>query len=260
LRTSLEEFLKTIELGRTGLRVSRLAIGTGTKGYSNSSAQTRLGPDALPNMMRVGFDLGVNFWDLADGYGSHPNAKAALRTIPRESVVISTKTSATTDADATSAVERFLKELGTDYIDIVHLHGISSVDWTQQRAGAMTALARMKEAGVVRAVGVSVHDLGALATTATEPWVDVVLARINSQGARMDDTPDKVVPVLHTIHAAGKGLYGMKILGQGALTSDVRGALAFALGLGCLDALNIGVESEAELRECARLVEELDRE
>ena len=251
--------MRTTLLGRTGLRVSRLAIGTGTKGYSNSSAQTRLAPDVLPSMMRVGFDLGVNFWDLADAYGSHPHAKAALGTIPRESVVVSTKTSATTEADATSAVERFLKELGTDYLDIVHLHGISSPDWPKQRAGAMAALARMKEAGVVRAVGVSVHDLGALATTATEPWVDVVLARINSTGARMDDSPEKVVPILHKIHAAGKGLYGMKILGQGALTGDVRGALAFALGLGCLDALTVGVESEAELRECARLVEELDQ-
>jgi aryl-alcohol dehydrogenase-like predicted oxidoreductase len=124
----------------------------------------------------------------------------------------------------------------------------------------MAALARLKEKGVVRAVGVSVHDLGALATTATEPWVDVVLARINSKGARMDDVPDKVVPVLHRIHAAGKGLYGMKVLGQGELTGDVRGALAFVHGLGCVDSLNVGVESEAELRECVRIVEELDGE
>jgi 1-deoxyxylulose-5-phosphate synthase len=251
--------LKTIELGRTGLRVSRLAIGTGTRGYSNTSAQTRLGPDALPRMMRLGFELGVNFWDLADGYGSHPHAKAALVSIPRESVVISTKTSAKTDADATSAIERFLDEIGTDYLDIVHLHGINSDDWTTKRAGAMAALTRFREKGIIRALGVSVHSLGALATTVTEPWVDVVLARINSTGVNMDDLPDKVVPILHEIHAAGKGLYAMKVLGQGALTADVRGAITFVHGLGCLDALNIGVESDEQLRECARIIEELDQ-
>ncbi len=251
--------MKTIELGRTGLRVSRLAIGTGTNGYSNSSNQTRLGPDVLPSILRAGFELGVNFWDLADSYGSHPHARRALAHVPRESVVIATKTSARTEAEATSAVERFLRELGTDRIDIVHLHGVSVADWPRQRAGAMAALSRLKEQGIVRAVGVSVHDLGALATAATEPWVDVVLARINPAGVHMDAAPDQVVPVLHKIHDAGKGLYAMKVLGQGKLRNDVRGALAYALGLGCLDALNIGIESEAELRECARLVEELDQ-
>jgi aryl-alcohol dehydrogenase-like predicted oxidoreductase len=252
--------LKTIELGRTGLRVSRLAIGTGTKGYSNSSAQTRQGPDVLPNMLRVGFELGVNFWDLADLYGSHPHAKRALGMVPRESVVVSTKTQAKTEAEATAAVERFLDEIGTDHLDIVHLHGIKSDDWATERAGAMAALTRFKERGIIRALGVSVHSLGALATLPTEPWVDVVLARINSTGVNMDDMPDKVVPILHQIHAAGKGLYAMKTLGQGALTGDVRGALAFVHGLGCVDSLNVGVESEAELRECVRIVEELDGE
>ena len=250
--------MKTVALGKTGLQVSRLAIGTGTKGYSNSSAQTRLGPDALPHMLRVGYELGVNFWDLADGYGSHPHAHRALAHVPREAVVIATKTSAQTEAEATSAVERFLQELGTDYLDIVHLHGISSADWAQQRAGAMAALSSFKARGVVRSVGVSVHDLGALASTVTEPWVDVVLARINRAGVKMDGATDQVVPILHAIHAAGKGLYAMKVLGQGELKSDVRGAIAYALALGCLDVLNIGVESESELRECVRLVEELD--
>jgi 1-deoxyxylulose-5-phosphate synthase len=252
--------LRTIELGQTGLRVSRLAFGTGTKGYSNTSAQTRLAPDVLPRMLRVGFELGVSFWDLADAYGSHPHAKRALAEVPRDSVVLATKTSAQTEAEAAGAVERFLKELGTDHLDVVLLHGVSSADWPQKKAGAMTALSRLKKQGLVKAVGVSVHDLGALATAATEPWVDVVLARINSAGVNMDSRPDKVLPVLSQIHSAGKGLYAMKVLGQGQLRKDVRGAIAYALGLGCLDALNIGIESEAELRECVRLVEDLDRE
>jgi len=251
--------LKIADLGKTGLRVSRLCFGTGTRGYAGQSRQTKLGLEELVRLLRLAYELGVTFWDAADGYGSHPHVREALRGLARETVVVATKTSTRGAPDAERAVERFLRELGTSYVDVVLLHCMTHRGWPASYDGAMGALARLKERGLVRAVGVSCHDLGALEAAASHPWVDVVLARINAAGVHTDAAPAKVVPVLERIHAAGKGLYGMKALGEGRLAGDVRSALAYALGLLCLDSIAVGIESERELREDVRLVEELDR-
>jgi 1-deoxyxylulose-5-phosphate synthase len=246
-------------LGNTGLTVSRLAIGTGTAGWGGGSNQTRrLGVAGLTSLIRLAFELGITFWDTADAYGSHPHVREALKQIDRESVVLATKSGAHSAPDAERDVERFLRELGTDHLDIVLLHCMSSSDWPRQRAGAMETLSRLKERGLVRAVGVSCHDLGALEVAAEHPWVDVVLARVNHAGVRMDSSVERIVAVLERVHANGKGLYGMKILGQGQLKNDVPGAFRYALGLDCLDALVVGFESERELREDVDLVEKLD--
>ena len=248
-----------VELGNTGLTVSRLAIGTGTAGWGGSSNQTRkLGPDGLSSLLRLAFGLGITFWDTADAYGSHRHVREALRHVGRESVVITTKTMASSASDAERAVERFLRELDTDHLDVVLLHCMMSADWPRQQAGAMQALDRLKARGVVRAVGVSCHDLGALRSAADHPWVDVVLGRINPAGVAMDGTVEQVLPVLERAHAIGKGLYGMKILGQGRLKGDAPAAFRYALGLDCLHALVVGVESERELREDVAHVEALD--
>ncbi len=248
-----------VELGHTGLTVSRLAVGTGTAGWNGSSNQTRkLGVAGLSALLRLAYDLGVNFWDTADQYGAHQHIADALRQVGRANAVVTTKTSASSGTDAELAVERFLRELGTDHLDVVLLHGVSSADWPRRRAGAMEALDGLKARGIVRAVGISCHDLGALGVAADLPWVDVILGRINSAGVIMDGPVESVLPVLERAHANGKGIYGMKILGQGRLTSDVPGALRFALGLECLDALVVGIESERELRDDVDHVERLD--
>jgi aryl-alcohol dehydrogenase-like predicted oxidoreductase len=251
--------VRRIELGKTGLTVSRLAVGTGTAGWGGGSNQTRkLGQEGLARLLRFAHDLGVTFWDTADQYGSHPHVREALRGVDRDSVVITTKTSAHSAADAERAVERFLRELGTDRLDVVLLHCMVSTDWAAGHLGAMEALDRLKERGVIRAVGVSCHHLGALEAAVNHPWVDVLLARINPAGISMDGTVAQVLPVIERAHANGKGVYGMKVLGQGRLKGDLRGAFRYALSLDCLDAVVVGVESERELREDVDLVEALD--
>ena len=211
-------------------------------------------------MMRVGLALGVNFWDLADGYGSHPHAKRALGSIPRESVVISTKTSATTDADATSAVERFLKELGTDYLESCTC--TASRPTTGRRSGP----ARWRRSPDSRRRASSGPSASrstasaALATLPTEPWVDVVLARINWAGVNMDDMPDKVVPILHQIHAAGKGLYAMKVLGQEGNYRRRAGRAHLRTRARLPRLAERRRRERGRLRECVRIVEEIDGE
>ncbi len=246
-----------IDFGNTGLRVSRLSIGTGTHGWAGRSDQTALGLDGLANLLRRAFDAGVNFWDVADIYGSHPHVARALRDVPREQVVIATKTMARKGPDVAKDLARFRKELNTDVIDIVLLHALSDANWPKKCADAMETLARAKEAGIVRAVGFSCHGLGALRTAVETPWVDVVLVRINHAGVNMDAQPASVVPLIEKLYAAGKAVYGMKVLGCGALKGNARAAIEYVLRLGTVHAFTIGVTGVAQLDENVRLVEEL---
>jgi aryl-alcohol dehydrogenase-like predicted oxidoreductase len=246
-----------INFGNTGLRVSRLSIGTGTHGWAKRSDQTALGLEGLANLLRRAFDAGVNFWDAADGYGSHPHVARALQGLPREQVVITTKTTSRRGSDVARDLARFRKELNTDVLDIVLLHTLSNADWPKKYADAMEVLSRAKEAGIVRAVGFSCHGLSALRAAVETPWVDVVLVRINHAGVNMDASPGSVVPIIEKLHAAGKAVYGMKVLGCGALKGNVRAAIEYVLQLGTIHAFTIGMTSAAQLDENVRLVEKL---
>jgi aryl-alcohol dehydrogenase-like predicted oxidoreductase len=248
--------MDTVEFGRTGLRVSRLAFGTGTHGWGGRSQQTDLGIDGLADLLRLAYDRGVTFWDAADAYGSHPHVAKALAGLPRDKVVIATKTNSRTGERVTGDVERFLRELGTDVIDVVLLHFMTQADWPQSHAGAMEALSRAKEQGKVRAVGVSCHGLGPLRAAAETDWAEVVLARINPAGVNMDAPPAEVVPVIEKLYAAGKAVYGMKVLGCGQLAGKARAAIQYVLQLGAVHSLVIGTSRREHLLENVRLVEE----
>src|SRR5262245_7011461 len=239
-----------VTLGRTGIKVSRLAQGTGTHGVNKSSNQIRaLGDRGLADLLVAGVANGLNFWDLADQYGSHPHGRLALKTVPRDKVVILTKTQASTQAEMRADLDRFRTELGTDYIDIVLLHCMLDADWPRANAGAMAVLSEAKEKGVIRAHGVSCHDLGAMRTAAASDWVDVDLARLNPARLHMDGDPATIVSVLRTMKQAGKGVIGMKILGEGQLRHRIDEALQFALAQDVLDAFTIGAENATEFKD-----------
>ncbi len=239
-----------VTLGKTGIKLSRLAQGSGTIGYAGSSNQTRkLGIQGLADLFRAGVDQGLNFWDTADGYGSHPHIREALKSVSREKVVIMTKTRATTEAEMKADLDRFRKELNTDYIDMVMLHAITDADWPEKKRGAMAVLSAAKDNKIIRAHGLSCHSLPALKTAAATPWVDVDLARLNPAGAYMDADPETVIAVLKEMKARGKGVIGMKILGQGKLRNNVDTALQFALAQDVLDCFTIGAESIAEMKD-----------
>jgi aryl-alcohol dehydrogenase-like predicted oxidoreductase len=246
-----------VHFGKTGLRVSRLAFGTGTHGWAGRSEQTDLGVDRLASLLRLAYDNGVNFWDAADAYGSHPHIARALQGIPRDEVVIATKTTSRSTQQVTRDIERFLRELGTDVLDIVLLHFVTQSDWPQRHAGAMEALSRAKEQGKVRAVGVSCHGLGSLRAAAETDWAEVVLARINMTGVNMGASPVEVVPIIEQMHTSGKAVYGMKVLGCGQLADKARAAIQYVLQLGVVHAIVIGTSRREHLFENVRLVEEL---
>ncbi|MBI1789236.1 MAG: aldo/keto reductase [Acidobacteria bacterium] len=237
-----------IKLGPMGVELSRLAMGTGTNGVGGSSNQTRkLGVSGLADLFHAGFDEGVTFWDSADQYGTHVYLREALKKVPREKVTILSKTHASTEKDMKADLDRFRRELGTDYIDILLLHCMLDADWPERKKGAMAVISEAREKGIVRTHGTSCHTLDALKTAARTPWVQVDLARINPAGVAMDADPGTVLSVLKQMKAAGKGIIGMKIFGAGKLRDRTDECLQFALAQECVDCFTIGQESRTEL-------------
>src|SRR6202795_3208045 len=244
----------TVTLGKTGIQTSRLAMGTGTVGSGHHSHQTALGVNGLSDLLLNGHDNGLRFFGAADAYGSHPHVAEALKHVPRDKVTILTKTWARDPAEARADLDRFRRELGTDYLDICLMHCLTEGDWTERYRGVMDVFSEAKEKGIIRAHGCSCHSIEALRAAAKSPWVEVDLVRINPIGSHMDADPETVVGVLRQMKASGKGIIGMKILGQGDLRTRQDEAIKYALSLGVLDAFTIGAESKAEQEDLIRRI------
>ena len=244
----------TISIGKTGIQTSRLAMGTGTVGSGHHSHQTALGVQGLSDLLLNGYDHGLRFFDSADSYGSHPHVAEALKHVQRDRVTVLTKTWARDAASARADLDRFRRELGTDHLDICLMHCLTEPDWTDRYRGVMDVLSEAKEKGIIRTHGCSCHSIEALRAATNSSWVEVHLVRINPIGAMMDADPDTVVSVIEEMRAKGKGIIGMKILGQGALRDRQDEALNFALGLNLLDAFTIGAESKSEQEDLIRRI------
>jgi 1-deoxyxylulose-5-phosphate synthase len=244
----------TVTLGSTGIQTSRLAMGTGTVGSGHHSHQTALGIKGLSDLLLNGYDRGLRFFDAADSYGSHPHVAEALKHVQRDKVTVLTKSWARDAAGMRADLDRFRRELGTDYLDICLMHCLTEPDWTGRFKSAMDVLSDAKQKGIIRAHGCSCHSIKALRAAAKSPWVEVDLARINPIGAEMDADPATVVSVLKEMKASGKAVVGMKILGQGALRDRQDEAIKYALSLGLLDAFTIGAENKAEQEDLIRRI------
>src|SRR5262249_16299412 len=189
----------TVTLGKSGIQSSRLAMGTGTVGVGHHSHQTDLGINGLSNLLLNGYDNGLRFFDAADSYGSHPHVAATLKQIPRDKVTILTKTFSRDPKEARADLDRFRRELGTDYLDICLMHCVTEGDWTDRYRGVMDVLSEAKQKGIIRTHGCSCHSIEALRAAAKSPWVEVDLARINPVGAFMDADPATRAGVLKEV-------------------------------------------------------------
>ena len=255
-----------VPLGNTGITMSRVGQGTGVHGGRRQSNQTRMGFEKLVALMRHAYDRGITFFDLADLYGTHIYFREALRSIPREKITVLSKVWWRYDGNpqgwdpkslkkiATATLERLRHEVSTDYIDIVLLHCMSTHKWDKELRPYMDALMEAKDKKQIRAVGVSCHDFGAMETAVTCPWVDVVLARINPGGVKMDGTPEEVTGVLRRLKQNGKAVIGMKIFGEGQLAGRKEECVRFAQNLGLLDAMTIGFEKPEQIDDMLALI------
>ena len=208
----------------------------------------------LSDLLLNGYDHGLRFFDAADSYGSHPHVAEALKQVQRDKVTVLTKSWARDASTMRADLDRFRRELGTDYLDVCLMHCVTEADWTDRYGGAMDVLSEAKQKGIIRAHGSSCHTIEALRAAAKSPWVEIDLARINPIGAITDADPATVVGVLKEMKTAGKAVVGMKILGQGALRTRQDEAIKFALSLGVLDAFTIGAESKQEQEDLIRRI------
>lgn len=243
-----------VPLGRTGLVVPRVAMGTGTVGGGSASNQTRLGQERFTELFRHGYDRGLRFLDTAETYGSIPFAGRAIAGLPRQNITLLTKM--WTQADGSQRmqpvgprIEEYLRQLGTDHIDILLIHCMTQGNWNTTRTHHMEAFARAKEAGMVRCVGVSCHSIDAVRTAATEPWVDVIMTRINPFGTNMDGEPERVREAISLARENGKGVIGMKIFGEGKHVAEPERerSIRHAIHEARVDAMTLGLQSTAQM-------------
>lgn len=254
-----------VPLGKTGLKASLIGCGTGMRGGNRESNQTRLGKEKFEALLRYAYDRGIRFFDCADMYGTHPYVASALKRIPRDKYTLATKMwvmgGGIPEPERPGAdvlVDRFRKELNTDYIDLVLIHCMMSPNWCEEQKRQMDLLEELKSKKIIRAHGVSIHSLDALKACVTSKWVDSVHARINPFGDVMDDRdPSKVAPVLQQICDAGKGVVGMKLIGEGRYRNDPAKrdeAIRYVLGLGCVNTMIVGFEKTEEIDDFASRV------
>jgi predicted aldo/keto reductase-like oxidoreductase len=254
-RTAVDQ----VSLGKTGLKLSRLGIGTGSKG---GSIQRALGGEGFNRLVRYAYDQGITYIDTAQNYRTHTMVRDAIKGLPREKLFIQSKMPGVPEKPL-EVLDRYRQELGVDYIDSLLCHCAVTQDWEQQRKRLLDAFEEARDKKIIRAHGVSCHSLPALTKAARLDWVDVNLVRVNPQGAHMD-TPAEMwnaesnashlPPVLEQVRAMrenGHGIIGMKIIGNGDFTKpeDREKSIRFAMQPGLLDAVVIGFKSPAEIDE-----------
>lgn len=240
-----------VKLGKSGLKTPLLGMGTGFSGYNRSSNITRAG--VAESLIRQAYEKGIRFFDCADSYGTHPFTAAALKGIPRENYLLSSKMWVGQGGipeperpDADVVVDRFRRELNTDYLDMVQIHCMTDALWTDKQKRQMDILENLKAKKIIGAHGVSVHSLEAMMACVGNPWIDVIHVRVNPYGESMDrKDPAEVIPVIEKLHKEGKGVIGMKLIGNGKFRNDpgkIDASLKYVLGLGTVDMIIVGFE------------------
>jgi predicted aldo/keto reductase-like oxidoreductase len=254
-RTAVDQ----VTLGKTGIKLSRLGIGTGS---NSGQIQRNLGREGFNRLIRYAYDHGITYVDTAQNYQTHDWIRAAIKGLPREKLYIQTKMPGAPEKPL-EVLDRYRKELGVDYLDTVLSHCATTHEWHEERRRVLDALEEAKEKKIIRAKGVSCHGLPAL-TRATElNWVDVHLVRLNPQGRHIDGptsqwnangyetTLPDALKEIKAMRAQGRGIIGMKMIGNGDFTKpeDREKSIRYAMQCGLLDAVVIGFKSPAEIDE-----------
>ncbi len=263
-----------VEYGRTGLNISRLCIGCGH--FKNAYPD----PEDGGRFLRQVLEAGVTFWDTAESYGSHPHVAAALRQVPRDRVVLQTKTGESGYEQARARIEAALRDLGTDYLDVILLHGVNSPRDLGEREGALRAMLEAKAAGTVRAVGCSTHIYtGPVMEAVIDcPEIEVILATVNKGGVMLEgsivdaapDAPrepaeprmDAHIEQVRRAHEAGKGISIMKVIGAGihAPADEFESWIRWGFDFPYAHAVNLGITYPRELELDVRLANEHARQ
>jgi len=247
-------------LGQTGIRLSRLGMGTGTNG---GQLQRDLGREGFNSLVKYAYDQGITYFDCAQSYKTFEWVGGAIKGLPREKLFIQSKIPDQPE-DVLAAIDHHRKVFDTDYVDSLLIHCMVKDGWTDQWKRIMDGFDEAKGKGWIRSKGVSCHSLPALRAARATPWAEVHLVRVNPQGRHMDgpeevwrpakDDKHEIAPVLSEIkamRAKGRGIIGMKILGNGEFVeaADREKSIRFAMSLPALDAVVIGFKNRGEIDE-----------
>ncbi|MGB7356178.1 MAG: aldo/keto reductase [Acidobacteriaceae bacterium] len=246
-----------VTLGPSGVKVTRLAFGTGT---FSGALQRDLGQESFNRLVRHAYDRGIRFFETADSYADmHTMLGIALKGIPRDSYALLTKVTTFDGGSPRDHIEELRSQARTDYFDVMLLHWQRGPEWPHESNGWQDAIDEAQHRGVVRSRGASVHGLPALAQVPTFKWLQVAMIRCNHKGTRMDtpvaDSGDtgnvtEVVERIHQAHAAGMGVFSMKLIGEGVFNrEDRQKAMRFAFRTARVDAVTVGYKNNAEVDE-----------
>jgi predicted aldo/keto reductase-like oxidoreductase len=252
-RTAVDQ----VTLGDTGIKLSRLGMGTGS---SNGQVQRDLGQEGFNSLVRYAYDQGITYFDCSQTYRTFEWLGGAIKGLPREKLFIQSKIPGQPEK-ILDVIDHHRKLYDTDYIDTMLIHCMIKDGWTDQWKRIMDGFDEARQKGWIRSKGVSCHSVPALRTATTSPWPQVHLVRVNPQGRRIDgpeqeiwvDAVHNVAPVLDEIksmRAKGRGIIGMKIIGNGEFVdaADREKSIRFAMSLP-LDSIVIGFKNRAEVDE-----------
>jgi 1-deoxyxylulose-5-phosphate synthase len=252
-RTAVDQ----VALGKTGLKLSRLGIGTGS---NSGNVQYALGKEGFVRLVRYAYDQGITYIDTAQGYRTFEWIKDATRGLPREKLFIQSKVPGQPE-NVMAAIDRHRKAFDTDYIDSLLVHCMIKDGWTDEWKRIMDAFDEARSKKLILAKGVSCHSIPALRAATASDWTEVHLVRVNPQAHYIDgmeqhwDKPgsdmDPVMKEVKSMHAKGRGVIGMKIIGNGDFTKaeDREKSIRWAMSRPEISAIVIGVKSTSEIDE-----------
>lgn len=248
-----------VALGKTGLNISRLGMGTGSH---SGNVQFGLGQETFNKLVHYAYDRGITYFDCAKSYRTFEWIAGAIKGLPRERLFLQSKIGGQPE-NVLAEIDRHRKVFDTDYVDSMLVHCMIKSGWTDDWKRIMDAYDEAKSRKWIRAKGVSCHSLPALQAAAASDWTDVHLVRINPQG-HVIDTPEQevnaasnashvepVITEIRKMHEKGHGVIGMKLVGDGDFTTpeDREKAARFAMSQPAIHAVVIGFKSPAEIDE-----------
>jgi aryl-alcohol dehydrogenase-like predicted oxidoreductase len=247
-----------VTLGKSGVKVTRLAFGTGSM---SGQTQRELGQDEFTRLVRYAYDQGIRFFETAESYGEmHKMLGVALKGIPRDSYRLMSKVTTRPGVDPQQKIDELRKLANTDYFDIMLLHWQHVASWPTDTLRWQDGILEAKAKKAVVGNGASVHGLPALRQFPGNKWLEIAMIRMNHTGAKMDaeeyntnaaGNVSEVVTHVKQVHADGMGVISMKLVGEGTFTSreDRKAAMKFAFNNAGVDSVTVGYKNTKEIDE-----------
>lgn len=231
-------------LGNTGINVSKICFGSLTMG----PLQRNLSAFEGASLIEYAFEQGINFIDTAELYETYAHIGEALKRIPRERIVIASKSYAYSEETAKASLEKALRELNTDYLDVFMLHEQMSEHTIRGHYEAIEYFLKMRQEGKIKALGISTHYVAGVKAAIKYPEIEIVHPITNMNGLGIQDGSREDMEIaLRQFKAKGGGILGMKPLGGGNLLNNVDACFDYILAQDYIDAIAFGMQSFAEI-------------